>query len=174
MNLASHDTESQRMETAIARVYVNDVEVGSMPEAQYRAIIDEVHANRWLRVRELLNGVWQMVRAIAWAIARMPVWLLGVVCVLLVALPQEHLTTLIEQLRGADAAQLTADLRTALLAIVGPSVFGLAAWRIGYGPGADAELHQREIDDRIRAIMECPAEGRVRVHIHKGNAVHVQ
>jgi hypothetical protein len=174
MSTASLDTEHQRMETAIARVYVNDVEVGSMPELQYKAIVAEVCANRWLRVRELLDVVWQIVRGTVWAIVRVPGWLLFVVCVFLVALPPEQLASLIEHLRGADATQLAADLRSALLALMAPGIVAAVTLRLVYGPAANSEIQLREIDNRIRTIMECPAEGRVRIHIQNGNTVHVE
>ncbi|BEG77385.1 MULTISPECIES: hypothetical protein [Achromobacter] len=160
------------MENAIARVYVNNVEVGAMPAAQYEAIVAEVFGNRWLRAREIVALGEVLLRSLLWAMTRLPAWLVGVLLVLAVGFPAEEWGPVIEYVRSTEAAALAQGMRTVLLPVLGLGVVLLVCWRFATAPDARSGL-DREIDYRIRKVMECPTEGRLRVHVHKGDTVTV-
>lgn len=161
------------MENAIARVYINDVEVGAMPAAQYEAIVAEVFGNRWFLARQIAAFGKVLLRSLLWAMTRLPGWIVGVLVVLGVAFPAEEWVPVIDYVRSAEATALALGMRTLLLPVLGMGVFVLGFWRMATAPDARRDLPDQEIDYRIRKVMECPTEGRLRVHVHKGDTVTV-
>lgn len=153
------------MKSPIARVYVNDVEVGSLPADTYKNIVKTVRSTPYLYLSFFKSLSLLIIRKLFICIQAIPFILIGFLFVMLIIHP-ESIATLIEEFRVVEPNKLTQELRdlvgtAATLAIF---ILPLSAmlfpqnWYF-YNP------FEHEISLRIRRLLEVPTEGKVVVEI---------
>lgn len=154
------------MKTAIARIAVNGIEVGAVPQLTYAEIVKDVRAQKRLYVAYGCNVLIGIGRAGMLLLKTIPAFFV-MVFALLVLFDPESFAAMIEWARSADAAQLTSSLRTLLLysatflAMLLPVVVILVP-----GHFAVANPFDRAISRRIRGLLEVPTDGEVTVTFH--------
>jgi uncharacterized membrane-anchored protein len=151
------------MTTATARVYVNNVEVGALPVEHYRRMVAEVRKERWLYLAQLGNLLSVAMNILTMMLRMFPI-LLCAPLLAMAALSPETMTAVIELLRTAAAAEITHTLQSYLSIITLLTFFSVfiaavfSNFRFGY-----VDQFDLRINERLRTLMEVPAEGSVTV-----------
>lgn len=159
------NTQSQRGQ--VARVYVNGIEVGSMPTDQYKALVKEQNWRIWLHVKGIFNVFtfsYNVASRIAMATSIVIISILLVTC----AVAPEGAAELINQLRQTEPKIIAAFMQRfvllALVAVTFGTLLDIALHPALYGYINHIDL---EINRKIRQLLEVPAEGDMRVEIEK-------
>jgi len=161
----------------VFRVFVNKVDVGALPEQDYRSIISEITSevkkDRRLILAQALNFVLCLLRFSTTLMRIVPVIIFAPLAVTLLIAP-EMVTEMITVMRTATPADITNGLRLIMITFFLPSlmigisfVFVFTGHRFGYINQFENAINER-ISLRVRAILEVPAEGEVEVHVGKG------
>lgn len=154
---------------SIARVYVNGIEVGSLPANHYTAIVESVRKDRRLLLAYAMRVVSLVLRSIFYCAAATPV-LLTIFCAFLLVFDPGSVSGMIADARSATPEELTAFLRASLVMtwFITLVVFpvALAVARPGFYSIDDP--YKRAISRRIRSILEVPTEGPLYVDIIEG------
>lgn len=164
------------MQNPVFRVYVNQVEVGALPEQEYRAIVaaatHTVKDDRRLYLAQAFNLVGCIYRLAKGVALLMPLLLFfaGVAGVL--AAPGVMADTL-TALRQATPTEVIDAMRIIVGVFGGMTIvsLALAACFTGHGFGYINQFKSaisERISLRIRAILEVAADGDVEVHVGKG------
>jgi hypothetical protein len=163
----------------VFRVFVNQVDVGALPEQDYRAIVADakrqVKGSRRVYLAQALNLI-----GCTWHLAKFFVLLMPLVSFFVVvfgvlAVPTEMAQAL-TLLRQMPAPELVAALRTLiwvfgiLTSVAAGLTFAFTGYEFGYVNQFDSAINER-ISLRIRSILEVPAEGDVAVQVGKGFAL---
>ncbi len=151
------------MTKATARVYVNDVEVGALPADQYRRVVADVRRNRWLYVAQLGNLLWALWSFIVMALRMMPiVFFMPLLAMTLLA--PEMVTAMIATIRSATPEEITYSVRSYLSITFLLTLFSMfftvifTGVRFGY-----IDQFNLQVSQRLRSLLEVPAEGNVMV-----------
>lgn len=156
--------------TSIARVYVNHIEVGALPAAQYHAFVQQVRRDWRLHICQGLNVVGAIVRFLLTALRLVPyLWFL--LATALILWQPDSITEFITALPNFTPSQLSEGFRR----ILAWSIFFTACssmFRItligqfsGFKEYGYVNVIDREVSHRIREVLEVPAEGYMRVEI---------
>lgn len=158
------------MSNSIARVYVNNVEVGSLPIAQYEAVVKEVKG-RWI------EGMLVQFANIIVGLMRFLYLYLQYVLILslifgggIILSSPEFCANLIQLLRTAPAHELANSLKyfTSLALILSlffcVIAFTLTSYRFGVRNMFTDTIHRR-----LLYILEVPTHGDIKVIIDHGN-----
>jgi hypothetical protein len=152
-------------DAGVARVYVNEVEVGSLPAVHYARVVREAWSCKGLYVMQALNIAAVVLRAALAVVRFIPwVWFLALACAAVFA--PEALRETFARMSTATPTQLVDAVRQALdgAAVLSVVVCGttvvLGVERFGYVNQFDEVISQR-----IRRILEVPAEGSMRVSV---------
>lgn len=159
----------------VCRVFVNQVEVGALPEQDYHNLVAEakreVKGDRRLYLAQTVNLLGCIIRSAKITLFTIPMLLfLGVATGILFA-PNVMADT-VTALRQASSVEVIAAMRTIVLTFSAAAVLALAlgaaltGYEFGYFNQFQSAISER-ISLRIRAIMEVAADGDVEVHIEK-------
>lgn len=159
----------------VFRVFVNQVDVGALPEQDYRAILSEakreVKGDIRLYLAQALNLIGCLFRATKLFVQFMPVTMFLGGALALFAAPDE-VEMLIAAIRAATPAEVTNCLRMMLLwTALGVTIILLAAVIAGYGFGYIDQFQSaigERVNLRIRRLLEVPADGEMTVHVSPG------
>nr|WP_228857543.1 hypothetical protein [Pseudomonas syringae] len=154
------------MKTAIARIAVNGIEVGSIPQLTYEEIVKSVRAQRRLYLAygyNVLKGAW---RALVLLLQAIPTFFVAALAVAILFDP-DSFSAMFEWARSADAAQVTGSFRS-LLIYTATFLTWLLPLIVFLFPGhfAVANPFDRAISRRIRGLLEVPTEGEITVTLH--------
>jgi hypothetical protein len=161
------------MQNAIARVYVNQVEVGSLPADQYRRIVDEVRSEVNGDLRLYLAQAFNLARCVArfviFILEFVPFFCFLTLTLLALATPNA-LTSLLAAISQATPAEMTQGIRMALLVLGGGSTFAflLVSLIAGHGFGYINQFSSNigtRISLRIREILKVPADGDMMIKV---------
>ena len=154
-------------ENTIARVFVNGVEVGSLPIAMLQQIKKEAKADPWLYLGQAMNVVYALACFFTAAIQLVPVALV-VALFWLLAFDNASVSALIELFRIAPIDMVVSFLKKLsflcvmlcviaemFCAIAGAKNFGLKNY------------FQNRVDDAIYGFLEVPVVGRMSIQLDK-------
>ena len=163
------------MSNAVFRVLVNQVEVGAIPEQDYRAIVatvtEQVKADRFLYLQQAGNLMYGTFVVVSTALKFVPVMLFLLFVGGVLGAPG-MVTELIDQVRASTSAQVTQGLRqlvvwTGMLSVFSfPVAVLLTGYEFGFVNKFKSAKSER-ISFHIRALLEVPAEGEVAVLVDK-------
>ena len=147
------------MSAAIARVFVNNVEVGSLPIETYRNVVSQVKRSHLIYLRQAWNCVEVLVRLVFNFVKTVPSLALLMLVWLAFFEPQafDEMATLSPREWAAWVRGSCNVFFIAYLFILG-SQFLLTSRVLGFINIIDAE-----INSRLRTLLEVPAEGEMRV-----------
>ena len=153
---------------SIARVYVNQVEVGSVPEGQYKSIVAASHRNWRLYVLQFFNILTTAYRFLVKTLQFVPVvWFVVFIWVLVID-PSE-MTAFVTKLSELSPEQITSALRRAFdMGLMTAVFFQGVALAISGKASSIFSFHNAfdsDINYRLRKILEVPAEGDLTVLI---------
>jgi len=155
------------MSAAIARVYVNNVEVGSLPVEQYQAIVQQARADKRLYVGQALSALNVLYRFLVKALFMVPVFYFVVLLVLEVGSPSD-MTDFITAMQQATPAEVNHTIRMMLgWGFMFSAICVFFAWGLGGFSTGYVDPFDVKIAGRIRSLLEVPAEGALRVEIPK-------
>lgn len=151
------------MTTAIARILVNDIEVGTMPAETYLAIVSSVRKDVRLYLAYAGAFVGSVLHMLGKFYLSMPTVVAGLLLLLAMVSP-DSFTDLVTELKAASPETITEALRSLignisvfflvaapLLSLVFPAYFRFQS------PFDKALSHQ------VRSLMEVPSDGPIKV-----------
>jgi hypothetical protein len=144
--------------SGIARLFVNDVEVGSLPEEQYLSILGQVKSEHRHYLMAVLRLLWSGWSAIMVALGCFSPLLITIVALLVWGAPNES-AEFIDSVQKATPLQIVELLKILLtaffmlsLVVLGTMIF--VGYNFGYiSPWKDAR------NKRLRRVMEVPTKG---------------
>lgn len=153
------------MNSSIARIHVNGIEVGTLPATTYDEIYKSVHKDPRLYLAWVFEAVLATLRPLVKFYSALPSVVVGAL-LLCAAVWPEVFTAFITDLKAADPATITAGLRNVLgvfCTVFTVSFPVLAVFKPGLvefeSPFA------KRLSRIIRGLLEVPTEGRLTVEI---------
>jgi hypothetical protein len=153
------------MTTEIARIYVNNIEVGSLPAYVYRKIVGEVRRDKRLYFAQAMNWIWVAIQ-IALSMLQYAPFTLVVFCIFGLSVGYDAMVDLVKISRTAPPEEVVRFMVTvfasaiAFNAIVLGFGLGSGSLRLGYTNHFDNTINRR-----VRMLLEVPAEGDLTVLI---------
>lgn len=155
----------------IARVFVNNIEVGSLPAAEYHSYIEDAKRDWRLKVQQVFNVLGTALSFLAKAFVMVPVvwFLLG--SLLLIGEP-EMIANAAHSLAAMEASDIGALYQRFLLysyfaailmLFMGTVLTGSSLGIYGY-----RDVFDMAVAMRIRRLLEVPAKGDLDVVISRG------
>ena len=150
---------------AIARVYVNDVEVGSLPLQQYKNIVRSTWRDNRLYLWQVLNLAW-----VCWEATRLYLTVATVIACSLVFLGAVFFTNNVIETFDLFKAMQTSDqvlvvkrilliyFQITSITIVLGVIWGIKTHQLGF-----KNYFGDKISDEIRHLLEVPTEGRFKI-----------
>lgn len=161
------------MTTEIARIYVNNIEVGALPASQYESIVSDARNDRRIYLRQVLNVLGVLFRFLVTSFEYIPQAWFGMLVAIVIGDSISPgfgagLITEIEKLFKVGQVGLLDAVRMALFwgytfALTG-SLFAMAFGRMTFGAVNEFDS---SINRRIREILEVPSEGQMTVVVEK-------
>jgi hypothetical protein len=157
------------MSTAIARVYVNDIEVGALPADLYKKIVKDVYADRRLYVHQAANYLWAAFRLVANSFQIIPyVYLIALF--LAEVLSPSIVSTFIGVMRQATPAEMNNYIWEMLgVGLLFSMLVLLFSMTLSKYPSGITDKFAVQINHRIRSLLEVPSEGALRVIFVSGD-----
>ena len=151
--------------TAIAKIYVNNIEVGSVPADLYLQILNRVRNDYRIKLKQALNIVGTALSIMSAAVNLIPtlcivsVLMIGVIDPLALIETAKNLATVTPTgLRQAIVKLLYGCGTIALIYIGAFAALSGKFSRYGY-----RDFQEEEINYRLRHLLEVPAEGGMKV-----------
>lgn len=147
----------------IARVYVNDVEVGSIPASHYLMISDSVRSDRnvhLIQVRNICVTAWRLVME---SVCQVP-WVVAVIFMAGAVANPEAIVALIGEFQNRTPVEIAKAIQKLsiigfVLALVSSGIyFALTGRDIKYRNAYDDEINRK-----VCAELEVPTEGIMKV-----------
>lgn len=157
----------------VARIYVNGIEVGSMPTDQYKSLVKEQKRRVSLHVKGVLNALWVSCNFIS----RLTITTSSVIVAMFVAMcafDTGSTIELVKHLRETEPELIANSMQSFFLVVLVVSIpittvhAALFPARYGYINHIDLEINRK-----IRELMEVPTEGDMHVQVEKKTSVHV-
>lgn len=154
--------------TSIARVYVNQIEVGALPSAQYRAVVEQTRHDWRLYVQQVFNVAFACLWFLIASFRLVPTLLFIAGAAAAIWVPEE-ITASVIQLATITPEQLSQGIQRLLLwctvfaVILHCSVFMM--FFSGFHKFGYINVFDRAVNKQIRRVLEVPAEGDMFVHI---------
>lgn len=153
------------MTSEVARVFVNEVEVGALPAEQYRQIVKDVRRDKRLILAQSLNYGHVAYMFFAKTVLRWPVTLLACVALLEVSTP----ATVVDMITMIRAATPT-EANGAMGLILGWSwvvscLFEAGCRLVWNRHSGLIDCFDESVNFRIRSLLQEPVEGRLSVVI---------
>ena len=156
----------------VATILINNIEIGSLPLAQYQDVRRQVYRRPWLYLRQIANVVRCLVMA-GWLLLRcQPLLWLMVGVILLLGYP-DALAANIDLLHGAPGSEVVSALKKGLgqsLLLTSSFMFFMSfvfphkfCRLVGF-----CNVFDNEINYRIRSLLEAPGEGDMSVFVVSG------
>lgn len=162
------------MNSRVARVYVNNIEVGSLPADQYEQIIKNSKRNWKNYISQAFNILWVSWRIGVRIILTVPViWFM--VAFLSVIFDETILTTIFTAIQTNSPEQNTQYFKNTLnisVLISSLSIF-LSSIFIGARSFGYVNLFDLAINRKIREILEVPTDGDVNVTVIDHNVMKI-
>lgn len=166
--------------TSIARVYVNQVEVGALPATQYHAVVKQARRDWRLHVLQGFNVAAVLVRFLLTSLRLVPLlWFM--VAVLLGIWYPDSITEFVASFPTLSPSQVSQSFQHMLLwstFVTGVSLMlraALTGSSAGFQPYGYINMIDRAVSRRIREILEVPAEGDMMVTVtDDGETANVQ
>lgn len=147
----------------ISHVYVNNIEVGSLPAEQYNAIVKQVKSTPWLYVRQGINTVWVAFCLAIWALRVTP-WVWFIFFLFFSVAEKQAVIDFISTVKSANSAELVQLIKLGF-AYSYPMAF--IACFVAEGLKGKLTGYRNYFDDaisfKIRRLLEVPAEGPIDV-----------
>lgn len=162
----------------IVVIKVNNIDVGSMPIEDYEKIVKDIRAdcrNRILYVLSHINSIWKMAKKIISCFA-MSYAAFFVIMMIYLYLNHAETVNFIELLRTSSSESIAKGIHNITnLSIVYSILYCTIPFLIKGEPVFQSAF-DRAINNKIREVMEVPAEGEVSVHIaiDNGNQYRVR
>lgn len=152
------------MPASVARIYVNDIEVGTLPADQYEYIVKQVKAEKRLYLLWLGGMLKLILRPVLRYISWIPGIIAGMFLVMAVLQPGD-LALIIDEIRAADSMAIVEGLRMLVTFTIPVGIFyGIV--RVIFGdPDRLPDPFGDEISRYIRSELEVPTEGRMTVEL---------
>lgn len=147
----------------VAHVFVNNIEVGSLPVCEYQQLVKSVRKSKRLYVIQLFNWLVVAMRCGGELLIMLPVYLVGLmVCVAFVA--PDALSAYFTAISKLTPEQLVQTVRalSGALSVVYAMYLGGRLLVKGSLAGYVNQF-EAEVNERVRTLLEVPAEGAVRV-----------
>lgn len=153
------------MQSSIARVYVNRIEVGTLPADTYHAIVKSVRRERRLYLGWAFAATQACLRPVIEFYKSLPATVVGLL-LLLAAIWPDLFTAFITDLKAATPAQITEALRGLLRYLSLVFMFGFPLLVLFKRDLMSFESpFDRAISHHIRSLLEVPAEGSLTVEV---------
>lgn len=164
------------MESGVAVIKVNDVEVGSMPVEQYEKLVAEVKRDRRTQIASVVRYagfIWRFFcRFCSYYIQSFSV-IITVFLLLSMFQPQE-VTDFISSWQGASAESITGLINTIARYCLVITVASFILSIFIKGVPVFVSATEDAINRKIREVMEVPANGKVSVVIMYSGALSVK
>lgn len=167
MCLSLSITKTPKMNTSIARVWVNDIEVGSLPLATYKAVQESVKREKRLYLAFAWEFLCAFFRAFGALFRNVP-WVTFALLMAMALFDPASFTGLIADLRTADPESVTKGVRVLLqtsFLITFLCIFMAvltAGRKFGFKNPFDAALSRR-----IRSLLEVPTDGELTIMVYE-------
>lgn len=162
------------MTNGIAHVFINGVEVGSLPADQYHHMVAEVYKDRRFLKQQISALMMAIGHSFIQGMSQFSAYILLSLCIGAAVIPTTYLTQFIQYLMNLTAGDIAVAVSTmgqivivmAAFATIGTFVFGIFFKpEVFLRSKCNAEIHQW-----IREILEVSSEGELRVSIeHHSN-----
>lgn len=152
------------MPASVARIYVNDIEVGTLPADQYEYIVKQVKAEKRLYLEWLYGMLKLILRPVLRYISWIPGIIAGMFLVMAVLQPAE-LALIIDEIRAADSKAIVEGLRMLVTFTIPVGICYGSARVFFVGPHTLPDPFGDEISRWIRSELEVPTEGRMTVEL---------
>lgn len=146
---------------SVARVFVNQIEVGTLPAEQYYALVKAARRSRRIWIAQGLNLVATMLR-IGVAMLRMVPFAWFVMVVVALGVAPDDLAAVINSVKVGSAEEVVGVLRQAV--VIGATLTGVAiTGSMAFGGHTYGYVSRFDefVGQRLRELMEVPAEGDV-------------
>lgn len=153
------------MSNEIARIYVNDIEVGSLPSHVYRKIVTEAKRDKRLYFAQAMNFILVVLQLTASVFKYIPFTLILFLLLGFIAGP-DILVELVRASRTASPEYVVGFIGRTLLSAacfnltVLTAGMGFGSLRFGYVNHFDAAISRR-----VKSLLEVPADGDLSVII---------
>ncbi|WP_429359308.1 hypothetical protein [Paraburkholderia sp. GAS32] len=147
------------MTNAVARVYVNKIEVGTLPADVYNKIVKDVRADRRLYLGQAWNYICVAYAFLARSILQVPVfWFVALL--MCEVLGPSNVTDFITAMRQATPAEVNHAICWMLGAgsLVSMIVVAFCMY-LGAYPSGVVDEFDRKINHQVRSLLEVPAQG---------------
>ncbi|MCF6783707.1 hypothetical protein [Stutzerimonas stutzeri] len=153
------------MTASIARIYVNDIEVGSLPTETYNEIAKKVRKNRRLYLAWVLAFAEALLRILVRFYGSLPSVFVGLF-LLCAAVSPETFTSVVAELKAASPEAITEGVRK-LLGFISIVVSVTLPFVLALFPGYARfqSPFEQAVSREIRGLLEVPTEGALRVDI---------
>ncbi|MGY6257273.1 hypothetical protein ACXIVK_27830 [Paraburkholderia caledonica] len=151
------------MANAIARVYVNDIEVGTLPADQYNKIVKMVRADRRLYVAQAMNYFKVLLRCLFLTIRYVPTALFFALFLFEITSPSS-VTDVIVGMRQSTPEAVNHGVCWLLgTGWIVSMLFVVVGMFDGVFPTGAVDQFDRKISHHIRSLLEVPAQGKMMV-----------
>lgn len=163
------------MQSGVARVYVNAVEVGSLPTDQYRRIVNETKKDRRIYFRQAVNISFSALRFLIYSFRNIPfAWFMFFVVVVLAdSISPGFGTDFLHAIMAITKVELNASLDAFRIALFWGFAFTTFSFLLGVASGAldfgAVNEFDLAVNQKIREILEVPTEGPVTVLIEENS-----
>lgn len=159
----------------VAHVYVNDIEVGSLPAEQYENIVKQSKRNVWLYVKQIVNLARVTWGLAIYALKSVP-WIIFFLFVLASVFVPNDLAQCIDNIKNSNSLELVQVFKSGF-SMVYMIICILCGCTIGisdrFGLLGYKSYFDEAISLQIRQILEVPADGRIEVITMK-DATHTE
>lgn len=153
--------------TSIARIYVNQVEVGALPASQYHSVVKQIRSDGRLYVLQGFNFVEVLIRFLLATFRLVPsMWFL--VAVILAIWAPEAITEFVASFQKFSPSEVSQGFQRMLLWSVlfnGVALMAHVGFAAGFQPYGYINMIDRAVSRRIREVLEVPAEGELMVTV---------
>jgi len=148
----------------IAKIHINNIEVGSLPAEEYEAIVKAVKSDWRVYLSQALN-ILRVALRLAVTVLRLVPWAWFVLLFLAMLAAPTEVTAVISALQKASPEAITHGIQQAIIAGI---VLSVAAVFVSVISGNSiafgfVDHFNQAINQRLRYILEEPAEGDVMV-----------
>lgn len=158
------------MKDSVAVIKVNNIEVGSMPVSQYEEIVKSVKEDWLTRVASVfsyVSFVWKLIVRL-WTYFVQSFTVILALSMLFFSLSPEA-TQFVTELQNAPSETIVEAIRSVTNICVFLTIIAFALSPFIKGAPIFVSVSENAINQKIREVMEVPAEGKVSITFKKGD-----
>lgn len=156
----------------VVNIYINGIEIGSLPLALYQDVKRQVYRRPWLYLRQLVNVLRCFILAAGLMFRCLPLLWLALGVVVLLGDPAA-LATVIDLLRSASGVEVVNSMKQGFIMSLQFLSFVMMMFSIVFSHRfcrwvGFTNVFDNEINYRIRSLLDAPGEGDMSVYVASG------